>query len=197
MATSGRYAKGAEKHAEILAATEKLLDLEGEAGTSMRTVAAEANISLTGLVHYFPNRDLLMTAVQRAADEKFLELLAAAGPDSDPGELLIEVMTDKARRPGAGTVYLSLAAAAAVDPAHPAADYLRDRYQRLRDGIAGFVRSRRAAGDIPATVDPVFAAVALIAAADGIQIQWMYDRSIDMGGHVRTVWHRLLAAPPA
>ena len=41
--------------------------------------------------------------------------------------------------------------------------------------------------------DAEFAATALIAAADGIQIQWMSDRSIDMGAHVRAVWAALLA----
>jgi hypothetical protein len=51
---------------------------------------------------------------------------------------------------------------------------------------------RQAAGTVPAHVDAEFAAAALIAAADGIQIQWMSDRSIDMGAHVRAVWERLL-----
>ena len=44
----------------------------------------------------------------------------------------------------------------------------------------------------PAHVDPEFVATALIAAADGIQIQWMSDPSIDMGEHMRRVWECLL-----
>ncbi|MFV8233722.1 TetR/AcrR family transcriptional regulator [Mycolicibacterium fortuitum] len=188
-----RYAKGEVKRAEIKAAALRLLEREGEAGASMRVIAKEAGISLAGLMHYFPTRDLLLTEIQRDGDAKFQEWYRNSDADVDPGEALAQAMVDKASKPGSGTVYLSLAAAAAVDPAHPAALYLRERYERIRDGVADYVRRRQAAGTVPDHVDAEFAATALISAADGIQIQWMSDPSIDMGEHVRRVWERLLS----
>lgn len=187
-----RYPKGLAKRQEILAAALTVLERDGEAGASMRVIAKEANISLAGLMHYFPTRDVLLTEIQRDADAKFEEWQRDSGAEIDPGEVLAQAMLDKASKPGSGTVYLSLAAAAAVDPRHPAGEYLRDRYEKMRALIAEYVRGRQAAGVVPAHVDADFAATALIAAADGIQIQWMSDPSIDMGNHMRRVWERLL-----
>lgn len=62
----------------------------------------------------------------------------------------------------------------------------------MRARIAAYVRGRQVDGTVPAHVDADFAATALIAAADGIQIQWMSDPSIDMGEHMRRVWELLL-----
>lgn len=192
MPAVGRYAKGEAKRAEIKAAALAVLERDGEAGASMRVIAKEAEISLAGLMHYFPTRDVLLTELQRDGDARFEEWYRNSDVDIDPGEMLALAMADKASKPGSGTVYLSLAAAAAVDPAHPAATYLRERYQTIRGVIADEVRQRQAAGSIAAHVDAEFTAVALVAAADGIQIQWMSDPSIDMGAHMRAVWQRLI-----
>ncbi|BBX89569.1 TetR/AcrR family transcriptional regulator [Mycolicibacterium boenickei] len=193
MPAVGRYAKGEAKRAEIKVAALAVLERDGEAGASMRAIAKEAGISLAGLMHYFPTRDLLLTEIQRDGDAKFEEWYRNSGDDTDPGEALALAMVDKASKPGSGTVYLSLAAAAAIDPAHPAAEYLRGRYDWMRSVIADHVARRQAEGTVPPHVDAEFAAAALISAADGIQIQWMSDPSIDMGAHVRKVWQRLLA----
>lgn len=193
MATEGRYAKGEAKRAEILAAGLAVLERDGEAGTSMRVVAKEAGISLAGLMHYFPTRDALLTEIQRDGDAKFEEWYRNSDADGDPGELLARAMAAKATKPGLATLYLSLVAAAAVDPSHPAAAYLTERYAHMRGLIADYVARRQAAGDIPSHVDANFAASALISATDGIQFQWMSDPSIDMANHVRAVWQKLLA----
>lgn len=193
MSAGGRYPKGEAKRAEIKSVALAVLEREGEAGASMRVIAKEANLSLAGLMHYFPTRDVLLTELQRDGDAKLEEWYRDSAADIDPGEALAQVMADKASKPGSGTVYLSLAAAAAVDPSHPAAAYLRERYDNIRGVVAEYIRQRQAAGSIPPHVDADFAATALISAADGIQIQWMSDPSIDMGAHVRAVWHRLLA----
>lgn len=193
MPAVGRYAKGEAKRAEIKVAALAVLERDGEAGASMRVIAKEAGISLAGLMHYFPTRDLLLTEIQRDGDAKFGEWYRNSGDDADPGEALALAMVDKASKPGSGTVYLSLAAAAAIDPSHPAAEYLRGRYEWMRGVVAAHVARRQVAGTVPSHVDAEFAAAALISAADGIQIQWMSDPSIDMGAHVRKVWQRLLA----
>ncbi len=187
-----RYPKGEAKRREILGAALRVLERDGEAGASMRVIAKEANISLAGLMHYFPTRDVILTEIQRDADARFEHWYGNSDSEIDPGEVLAQAMLDKASKPGSGTVYLSLAAAAAVDPGHPAGAYLRERYERMRTLIAEYVRGRQATGEVPEHVDAEFAAAALIAAADGIQIQWMSDPTIDMGDHMRRVWERLL-----
>lgn len=116
-----RYPKGEAKRQEILSAALTVLERDGEAGASMRVIAKEAGISLAGLMHYFPTRDVILTEIQRNADATFEELYRNSETELDPGEVLAQAMLDKASKPGSGTVYLSLAAAAAVDPAHPRA----------------------------------------------------------------------------
>lgn len=192
MATGGRYAKGEAKRAEILAAGLAVLERDGEAGTSMRVVAKEAGISLAGLMHYFPTRDALLTEIQRDGDAKFADWYRNSDVDIDPGELFAQAMAAKIAKPGLATLYLSLVAAAAVDPSHPATAYLKERYAHMRSLIADYVARRQTTGDIPSHVDANFAASALLSATDGIQFQWMSDPSIDMANHVRAVWQKLL-----
>jgi AcrR family transcriptional regulator len=59
----------------------------------MRVIAKQANISLAGLMHYFPTRDVLLTELQRDGDAKLEEWYRSSEVDVDPGEALARVMT--------------------------------------------------------------------------------------------------------
>ena len=194
MASPGVYAKGVAKREEILRATLAVFEREGTSRTTMRTVAAAAGLSLAGLMHYFPSRDLLLTELMADVERDAEAQLGDPDQQISPGEFLARAAEARQSEPGRVWLYVTLLAAT-VDPTHPAAAFFQDRFQRIRTRIADYVRDKQAAGEIPSHIDPRHTAYSLLAAADGIQSQWLYDRTIDMGQHIRTTWHVLVHQP--
>lgn len=181
------YAKGVAKREEILRVTLEIFGREGDRNTTLRRIAKECDISLTGLMHYFASKDHLLTEVLRAHDRAAEERFNAPGALRDPGEFLARALAVNASDAARVRLYVTLAAAS-TDPAHPANAYFEQRFTRVREVIAEQLAGERLA----AGVDPAFAAAAIIAAADGIQVQWLSDPRIDMADHLRRVWRLLV-----
>jgi len=193
MTRTGTYAKGVVKRREVLEATMTVLVRDGYKA-SLRAIAKESGLSLTGLMHYFPTRDELMLAVLRDIDDHVAEELFEAGAAFRPGDYLADVMALNASEPARAHLYVGMLAEAA-NPAHPAAEYMRERYAKGIQVLGEWIRDRQAEGQLASTLDPEFTASALFAAADGIQVQWLQDRSIDMAAHVRRMWALLTQCP--
>ncbi|SEC07188.1 transcriptional regulator, TetR family [Streptomyces sp. 2131.1] len=175
MAKRGPYEKGEAKRSEILHAALEIFAAEGYRGTSLRKVAAKCSLSLPGLMHYFDSKEDLLTQVLRMRDET---ARARQAERADPNAYR-EIIREGAKTPGLVELFVSMAAAAS-DPGHPAHAHFAERYPVLRERVANFVRDGIAEGRISTTVPPERLAVLLIAVADGIQLQWLIDRSTDM-----------------
>ncbi|MFI2780169.1 TetR/AcrR family transcriptional regulator [Streptomyces sp. ALB3] len=175
MAKRGPYEKGEAKRSEILHAALEIFASEGYRGTSLRKVAARSNLSLPGLMHYFDSKEDLLTQVLRMRDET----ARVRQVERDDPKSYREIIRESAKTPGLVELFVSMAAAAS-DPAHPAHAHFAERYPVLRDRVADFVRARVDEGRISTLVPPERLAVLLIAVADGIQMQWLIDRSTDM-----------------
>lgn len=186
MAPSGSYPKGVARRAEILRVALEVFAEEGWAGTSLRTISKRCGISLAGLLHHFPTRDHLLTDILREVDDQAEAAYVEFGDAIDVGDYLAKVMDHNASEPARIRLYVALVAAA-TDPSHPAHVYFVERFERLRTVLSGLAEFQGSADEKP-TLDPEFVARSLVAAADGIQNQWLYDDSIDMGAHVRRTW---------
>ncbi|MFD4830499.1 TetR/AcrR family transcriptional regulator [Streptomyces uncialis] len=193
MKAKSSYAKGAAKREEILQVTLEIFGREGARNTTLRTVAKESGISLTGLMHYFDSKDHLLTEVLRASDRAAEARYRAPHAVRDPGEFLALALSANTDDTARARLYITLLAAS-TDPAHPAHAYFRERFARLRATIAEHLAAEEAAGRITPGLDPGFTASAIVAASDGIMVQWLSDPAIDMADHVRRVW-RALTAP--
>jgi AcrR family transcriptional regulator len=190
--TKNSYAKGVAKREEILRTTLEVFGREGERATTLRTVAKESGISLTGLMHYFDSKDHLLTEVLRASDRAAEVRFHAPDTDRDPGEFLAAALAANTGNTARARLYITLVAAS-TDPAHPAHAYFRERFARLRATIADHLAAEERAGRVRPGIDPDFTASAIVAASDGIMHQWLSDPGIDMAGHVRRVWRMLTA----
>ncbi|MGW6209662.1 TetR/AcrR family transcriptional regulator [Streptomyces sp. NPDC055089] len=175
MAKRGPYEKGEAKRSEILHAALEIFAAEGYRGTSLRKVAAKCNLSLPGLMHYFDSKEDLLTQVLRMRDET----ARVRQVERDDPKSYREIIREGASTPGLVELFVSMAAAAS-DPEHPAHAHFAERYPVLRERVAGFVRARVDEGRISSVIPPERLAVLLIAVADGIQLQWLIDRSTDM-----------------
>lgn len=175
MAKRGPYEKGEAKRTEILHAALEIFAAEGYRGTSLRKVAARCNLSLPGLMHYFDSKEDLLTQVLRMRDETARE----RQDERTSPESYREIIREGAKTPGLVELFVSMAAAAS-DPGHPAHEHFSQRYPVLRERVAAFVRERMDEGRMTTVVPPDRLAVLLLAVADGIQLQWLIDRSVDM-----------------
>jgi AcrR family transcriptional regulator len=175
MAKRGPYEKGEAKRTEILHAALEIFAAEGYRGTSLRKVAARCNLSLPGLMHYFGSKEDLLTQVLRMRDETARE----RQDERTSPESYREIIREGAKTPGLVELFVSMAAAAS-DPGHPAHEHFSQRYPVLRERVAAFVRKRMDEGRMTTVVPPDRLAVLLLAVADGIQLQWLIDRSVDM-----------------
>lgn len=181
VARRGQYAKGIEKRAEILRTALEVFAQDGYRGTSVRTVAERCGLSPAGLLHYFESREDMLAQVLVARDEEAAE---AIGDDAWGGFLRV-VHRDEAQ-PGLVALYVTLAAAAR-DESHPAHGPLVGRYERLHARAVAEVRTRQAAGLMDPGLDPDDAARLIVAVADGAQLQWLVDPSVDLAGPLRTL----------
>lgn len=188
MPARGSYRKGIAKREEILRLALDVVAREGYRGTTIRDLADAVGLSQTGLLHYFGSKDELLTAVLRRRDEIDAEdergLMAA--------DRLIQTLRHNATVPGLVTLYAQLSVEAA-HPDHPAHAYFQERFAELRREMADAIRAAQQDGSMPATLDPERTATLAVALSDGLQIQWLYDRDLDMAAHVEHLWQALLA----
>lgn len=188
MPARGAYRKGIAKREEILSIALDVVAREGYRGTTVRDLADAVGLSQTGLLHYFGSKDELLTAVLRRRDE----LDAENERELTATERMIRSPGHNATVPGLVTLYAQLSVEAA-DPEHPAHEYFQERFTTLRAQIADLIRAGQAEGSMPATLDPERAATIVLALSDGLQVQWLYDRDLDMASHVEHLWEVIVA----
>jgi hypothetical protein len=82
---------------------------------------------------------------------------------------------------------------------HAAArEFVRDRFHSLRAELAARIESGQRSGRIAADIEPREAAALVIAASDGLQIQWLLDpEAVDVGRSLALLERLLPPAPGA
>ncbi|WLQ05752.1 TetR/AcrR family transcriptional regulator [Arthrobacter oryzae] len=176
--SSGRpkAADSANRREEILAAATELFSIEGFRGVSMSAIARACGISLTGLVHYFPSKELLLQATMDRRDE--VDQARIAGPNRARGWAYLESLVDLVRhnQNQKGIVRLfTTVAAEAVDPEHPANTWLRRHHRTSAERIRAALVEASEDGALREDAPAESIARSLIATMDGLQVQWLSD----------------------
>ncbi|WP_434968683.1 TetR/AcrR family transcriptional regulator [Microbacterium sp. bgisy207] len=176
MAQRGSYAKGVAKREEILERALDVIATEGYSGASVKRIAEAVGLSQAGLLHYFDSKEELFTEVLRKRDEHdaqhFGVLPDVAETDSEKARAgFVRVIRHNADVPGLVELFSRLAVEAA-HPDHPAHAYFVERGTALREAFA--------LTPAPETLSPDVFARILQAVADGLQLQWLLDPTIDM-----------------
>ncbi len=172
-----------ERRALIVdAATEEIL-AHGWSGSSLGRIAERAGLSRAGILHHFPTKAALLAAVLEVRDDRAVEEagldLAALATDPRPDAVrrlftgLRRVMWLNAGREETVRLF-TLTVGESVAGGHANADWVRDRYERLRSGITAVLAAAMDAEELPADVEPERLAVRLIALMDGLQLQWLH-----------------------
>ncbi len=194
------YPKGVRRRQQILDSAIALLAQRGVDRTSLRTMGEAIGVSHTALRHYFSSRDELLVEAYRAhevqaarggpaADELAADELAAdesAADESAADESAVGLIMKAAEQnrsiPGLVELYATLTTDALQEQHAVTREFVRDRFQSLRADLAARIASGQRAGRIAAGIDPHDAAALVIAASDGLQIQWLLDPdAVDVG----------------
>lgn len=193
MARRGSYAKGVAKREEILQRALEVIAREGYRGASVRELADAVGLSQAGLLHYFESKEELFTEILRKRDEvdrvAFEPEAVAAMEASDGTETdlvragFVSVLRHNSEVPGLVQLFSRLAVDAA-DPSHPAHAYFRDRDAQLQESLSDALGAMQEEGTITDRIDATTLALVIQSVADGLQVRWMHDPSVDMAGTV-------------
>ncbi|SEC23611.1 TetR/AcrR family transcriptional regulator [Microbacterium hydrocarbonoxydans] len=182
------YEAGRRRRTQILADATRLFSKDGYGDTSLRDIAEAVGVSKSTLLHHYPSKELLLSAVlserDRAIRARTEVVLAERAGDALRG------IPDGARvsaldEPGLIEVYAVLSCEA-VPAAHPAHEYFATRFAEAVDYFTELFRLAQSDGDLPAHRDPEHEAIWLVALWDGLQYQWLYDReAVDVAALLR------------
>ncbi|KJL43869.1 TetR/AcrR family transcriptional regulator [Microbacterium trichothecenolyticum] len=173
------YRVGRERRALIVDGATALFAEEGYGDTSLRDIAERVGVSKSTLLHHFASKEDLLSAVLSHRDRQI-----ESRADYVPADRTVEELrglprgatVNAATAPGLIEVYAVLSCEA-VPADHPAHAYFAERFRGVVDHFAALFRAAQEDGDLPSHRDPEFEALWLTALWDGLQYQWLYDRS--------------------
>ena len=179
----GSRPKGVARRQEILDRAIEVFREQGASGTSLRRIAEAIGVSHAALLHYFDSREQLLVAVYAHAEQNHEN-----PPELRPG---IDTMIHAARRnvdiPGLVTLYSTLLAASLQDEEGVGRDFFTARFEGLRGSITESLRVQQREGLVRDDVPAEHLAALLIAASDGLQIQWLLDPGVGLEPTLRTL----------
>ncbi len=182
------YAVGRRRRTQILADASRLFSQDGYGDTSLRDIAEAVGVSKSTLLHHYPSKEALLSAVLARRDGAIRE--RNTGAFADRASEALRSIPDGARvsaldEPGLIEVYAVLSCEA-VPEAHPAHEYFARRFDEAIDYFTELFRLAQLDGDLPEHRDPAHEAVWLVALWDGLQYQWLYDRdAVDVAAQLR------------
>ena len=194
MARRGSYAKGVAKREEILERALEVIAREGYRGASVKELADAVGLSQAGLLHYFDSKEDLFTEILRKRDEVDSRQFGDGSATDHLREDFIGIIRHNTEVPGLVQLFSRMAVDAA-DPEHPAHKYFLERGASLRANFVETLREQQDRGELTDRMDAETLARVLQAVADGLQLQWMQDPSIDMAATVAALFDALDPRP--
>lgn len=162
---------------DIVRAAAEAFAASGYHNTSLNNIAEQLSMTPAGILHHFGSKENLLTEVLEFRDELSREQQAKTG------QALLDHLIDTARRneanPGLTQLYAVLSAES-VAPGHPAQEWFRERYTTVRRDVEDALRESAGLAEGERTVESALAARAVIAAMDGLQVQWLLDPDVHM-----------------
>jgi len=178
--TRGPYKKGIQRRQEILNAAQQVFGQFGYVGGSLQQIADQVGVSRAALVRYFPDKESLLTALLQHWEAENRER-ARSNPGLENIRGLMNVVKFNADHRGSIELFLTLATEAS-NPAHPAHNFMAERYKESKAYFLGELMQASSSGEVlPMTRTQARREIeGLFALLDGLQIQWLLDPQMDL-----------------
>jgi len=181
--STGRYAKGIAKRQQILEAVLAAYSDPDGREPSFKEIADSVSLSEKGMNHYFGSKNELLVAVLEERDR--VDALAFQPPLTFEERAGL-IAAHNQQTPRLLRLFLEMAAASS-NPEHPAHAFFSARYTRLLEQLQQWIATTTNAD--PETAE--WRARTLIAASDGLQIQWLLDPTFDLRDAIIRLGHTL------
>lgn len=170
-----------ERRQQILSVAAEVFSESGFRGASLAHVAARVGMSQPGLLHHYPTKETLILAVLTERDRADDEYIKEIFKDREPSlsEYWLALCGRNEQQPTLVRLF-TVTLAESLDPAHPAHTYYRERFLRTRDGVARRVAADQEERLLSPSLDPHATAAELLALTNGVQLQWLMHREMDM-----------------
>jgi AcrR family transcriptional regulator len=176
----GPYAKTEARRADILRTALEAFSVHGFQGSSLREIAEAVGLSQAGVLHHFSSKEALLAAVLAQKDaESIAHFTGATGLGILAG--LRGVVVHNLAQPGLIRLFTTLSAEA-LNPEHPAHAFFQERYHVARSMLAAALAHGQREGTVATDLDTVQAAALVLAAMDGLQLQWLLHEEFDLLG---------------
>ncbi|TDO49921.1 TetR family transcriptional regulator [Kribbella sp. VKM Ac-2527] len=192
-ARRGPYAKSAQRRAEIIEVATRVFASRGYHGGSLRDIARQLGVSLRGVVHHFPSKSELLEAVLEHADQTAEPWFSEHADERGIRSAIVELVEVNFTRTELLRL-LAIVSSEASAPDHPAHTWFVKRYEKLTRNLTTMIDRDVSAGRIQPPADPEAVAQAIVAAWDGLQLQWLLAPHTDMVGRMTLVLDSLLPA---
>ncbi len=179
----------------ILATATALIAERGVQGVTLEDVADACSVAPSSLAYQYPTMADLLTAVLARRDE--VAEREHRSHDAPGRELLMELLrlAENNARSRHVVELFTVTAAEGTQVEHPAHDYFQVRFIAVQEQFTRALVELEGAGELRDGVDPASAARQTVALMDGLQLQWLYDDSVDMAADLRRFFNSLLVSP--
>ncbi|MDR2293824.1 MAG: TetR/AcrR family transcriptional regulator [Microbacterium sp.] len=179
--------KGERTQQRIILAALELFSERGFMATSVRDIAARAEMTHAGLLHHFASKDDLLVRILAFREDQDV-INARRFSDYGIDRLfawIIDVVQANEADSSRVMAFVRLSAEA-TDPDHPAYAYFSRRYERVLTALDDAFAAHFAVFPPPHPITSRDAAIGIVALMDGLQLQWLIrPDSVDMTGMVR------------
>jgi AcrR family transcriptional regulator len=173
--------RGRTQRERVLRAAMDIFSSQGYRGASLDAVAAAVGMTRQGLLHYFPSKvQLLLGVLELRHVENSAWMEEMFERSGSLGDALLTLVRHNQERPELVRLFTVLAAES-VNADHPGHERFVDRYRVVRAHMGEQLAAEQAAGTISDAIAPEYLAALLIAAMDGLQLQYLLEPdAVDM-----------------
>lgn len=150
---------------------------QGFLGFSISSLAAASGLTRAGVSHHVGSKEDLLLEVIRYKEHESSQVTRDAverAGHMDAREVLDLLFRRNIERPEITHLFTTLAAES-IRPDHPAHDYFADRITRGARQLRPLLET--------VSDDPERTAIEILSYMDGLQLNWLRDRSIDVWAH--------------
>jgi AcrR family transcriptional regulator len=178
---------------EIIEAATCEIAARGYYGMTVERVALACDLTVPGLLHHFPSKRDIFLAVLDHRDDVDLSAVGVASGHKRLDRKSSRAVLDELMRHNLGQREVlrlySVFNAESLNGDHPAHAYFSDRLARARSAVATLVSKWHP--------EPESFALQVLTFAQGMQLLWLRDPSIDIAGEWYRFADRLFAPLPA
>ena len=164
------YARGRATKAVIVEQATEVFAESGFEGASLREISRRCGISHATLLHHFPTKVALLTAVMARRDADQLPVSSARGWTlEDVFGFFVALARHNHGKPGLARLHILLEAEAA-SPKHPARDYFVGRNSEWREVVTRLIARTAAEGGVAIDLDPKTITLMSLALWEGLEL---------------------------